>query len=1308
MKRIRSFFITAFLAFATLQSNAQLNIPKTIDLYDFNDNNVFLIKNNVSFDGNELSTGNGGGTFTLQLNGAPGTFSLDYCRNRYGKNNELGLQESSDNQNWSDLYIGNPPTDWENLSGSLKLETRYIRFWYKADYKFGDIWTKIGYLRNITIGKAVYAPQKDITLSAKLDNSAETTVTVEVTNTKGDIVVAFDNPDIKVTPERVSRDEAIARKNLTFTVTYTPSQVNNTTTEITFKDEGYQDNFDNVWAKHYVTPSTPTAKEATEITSNSFKANWEKVEGFKYLLTVKKDGTPIEGYEDIECTEDSYTVNYLQPNTVYTYTVKETNGTDVSEESNNIEVITLSPEITVSEIDKFLTESKAQQIQDITITGKYLTNDIYITLKNGTAYSVSKNTITVAEKGATIEITYTPTIYGEETDQLIISTENAEDIIIDLHGENAPAAPVALEAEKITNSSFTAKWEKIQEATDYLLTVTDKTGEPLLQYNEIRTGDADKYEVKNLQPTTEYTYYVHSVAGETSSLEHSNTINVATVDGAAITAIPEIKDFTTENNSSARQTLNISGTNVFSDISITITGSEYFSTDYQKIPAEGGIVIISYSPKVIGQHNATLTLSGQGAEDIIITLNGYSTPEQVTATEAEQISTNSFKAKWNKINGAEDYLLSVYKGNEVLSEYNNKSTSNQTSFDVTGLEEGTYYNYSVKAAAGSSVGTSSERIQVRTLYTPVISVIAENSNSAAIKWKEPYKADKYIVTLKKNGSAVNGYNEQETNEPMFTFTGLETNTEYKCSVAAVFGDKKITSKETSVSTTTSQLKQLNNSDFESWEGSGNTYEPVSWNSFGTGTGNQIGTAISATGVRMEESKETRPGSKGSKSVRIWTGSILTIKANGNLTTGRINAGAMSAADPQNYNFTDINDEAFSERLGARPDSITVWAKYTSANAGSKARVSAIIHDSYSYRDPSGSDPESPNHVVATAEMNFQSNGGGWQRLSIPFNYAGNSLSPDFMLVSFTSNMTPGGGDANDALIVDDIQLIYKPSLKAGNISKSSFKAGESISVEYEIKGSMSVSNINGTENTVSLQLSDANGSFANPRVLVSVKTNESGILSATIPSDLPEGGRYKLRVVTTNYPMTAEATGTFSISSTNTELSISYSGNTTFEATIGGNNAMQEISITGSNIEGEIFLSVNSKSFTISPEVIPAEGGKVKVYYSPSIIGDEEAELTAKAKGAKNLVIKLTGTANAPSSISRTEETGYEINIYPNPVIDVASVIGTEPDAIYSIYSIDGEIIKAGRLTESSVDVSELPQGIYIMIVENKRIKFVK
>lgn len=1303
------------MAFTFLTANAQLELPATITQENFADNSIFIVKDKWSFNNNneicnDAVFGDYWGSFTIQLKDAPSTFSFEVTRNKYGTNQELCILESPDNKNWTEIYKGAPTQSWESVSGKFSSTTRFIQFTYNCDYKFGDLGNKYVYIRNFTINaKPFYTNDNNIQSSGPINQEQQKDIKLNIKELKGDLIIESDNQEITITPDRISNNEAVTNNSATFKVSYTPNTVKETTANLTVKDELDSDSFENIKITFNVSPSAPVANEATEITSNSFKANWEKVEGFKYLLTVKKDGTPIEGYENIECTEGSYTVNNLQPNTAYTYTVKETNGTDISEESNSIEVITTAPKVSASELDIFTTESKEPISQELTISGLNLISDIRLSLKNDTAFVLDRDSITVAEQEATITITYNPTVYGEENDQLIISTEYAEDITIDLFGTNAPEAPTALEAEKVTNSGFTARWEKVAEATDYLLTVTDESGEPIVQYNGIKTGDVDSYEVKNLQPTTEYTYYVHSLAGETSSFESSNEINVTTVDGAVITAIPEIKDFSTANNGTAQQTLNINGTNLFSDISVTIAGSEYFTSDKQTIPFTGGLLVISYSPKEIGSHTATLTLSGQGAEDVIIPLNGNSTPEKVIAVNAENVSTSSFTAKWNEVDGAEDYLLSVYKGSEVLKEFNDKSTSGKLSLDVTGLEEGTYYNYSVKAASGSSVGETSERISVRTLFTPVITVIAENSNSIAIKWSEPYKADKYLVTLKKNGSAVNGYNEQETGEPMFTFTGLETNKEYKCSVAAVFGDTKISSEKTSVSTTTSQLKQLNNSDFESWEGSGDTYEPVNWNSFGTGTGSLIGTAVSMSGVRMEESTEARPGSKGAKSVKIWTGSAFGIKANGNLTTGRINAGAMSAADPQNYNFTDINDEAFSERLGTRPDSITVWAKYTSANAGSKARVSAIIHDSYSYRDPSGSDPESPNHVVATAELNFTNNGGEWQRLSIPFNYAGNSLSPDFMLVSFTSNMTPGGGDTNDALIVDDIQLIYKPSLKAGNISKSSFKAGESISVDYEIKGSMSVLNINGEANTVSLQMSDANGSFATPKTIASIKTDESGILSAAIPSDMPEGERYKLRVVTTNYPMIAEAGGTFSISNNNSEPVLSYSGETDFETTIGGYDAMQDINITGKNIEGEIFLTVSSKSFKANPEVLPSTGGKVRILYTPTVIGKEEAELTVTAEGAKPLVIKLNGTANAPSSIYDPERSEFEeISIYPNPIIDAANVIGTASDATFCIYSVEGKMVKAGRLSVSKADVTELPQGIYIMVVENKKIKFVK
>lgn len=1316
MKRFKKFFITLCSAFAFLTANAQLELPATITNEHFEDNSIFIVKDKWSINSsNEISNdavfGDYWGSFTIQLKDAPSTYSFEVTRNKYGTNQELCILESSDNQNWTEIYKGAPTQSWESVSGKLSPDTRFIQITYNCDYKFGDLGNKYVYIRNFTINaKPFYTNDKTITSNGPINQKQQKEIKLNIKDLKGDLIVESDNQEITITPDRIARDEALANRNATFTVSYTPNAVKETTANITVKDELDSESYENINITFDVIPSVPVLAEPTDITANSFVLNWEAVEGFSYLVTIKKDGEILPDYNEVPCEGNSLLISGLEPNTIYTAYVKETNGKETSEAAVSSEITTQTPVIIVSDIEQFKTVSSQPVTQELTVSSKYLLENINIALANGEAFTIDKNTIENNEGETTLTITYNPTIYGEEKDTLTLSSNYAENVIVELIGTNALEAPTALDAENITNSSFIARWEKIEDATDYLLTVLDANNEPLTQYNGINTGNVDNFTVTNLQPTTNYTYYLQTVVNNVVSEETSNQISVTTADGAVITYTPVLKDFTTENNTSYQQTLRIIGTNVFDNITISLTGDNSFSCDNTTVPAEGGLAVVTYAPKSIGQHMATLTLSTVGADNVVINLIGHSTPGKVEAIEATNINTNSFVAQWNNMEGAENYILSVYKGDKVLQGYNEIEVGNTTSYEVNGLEEATYYNYTVKATGAGSTGNASDRISVRTLFTPSLSVVSTTSNMISVKWNEPFKADKYLVTLKKDGTPVDGYNNKEVNSQSFTFTNLNPETTYQCSVAAQFGETKIASNE--INATTAQntlvLKQLNNSDFEKWEGSGNTYEPTDWNSFGTGTGSQIGTAVSMGGTHMSESTDVRPGSNGQKSVKIWTTSIFGIKANGNITTGRINAGAMNAQDPQNYNFTDITTEEFSERLNSRPDSLTVWVKYTSASSDSKARVSAIIHDNYSYRDPSGSDAESPNHVVANAELNFSNNGGAWQRLSIPFNYKGNQLNPDFLLVSFTSNMTPGGGSADDAVFIDDMCLIYKPSLKIGAYEKKSYKAGEAISITYEIQGSMSVYNLNAQANTVSLQLSDDKGSFDAAKTLTTITTNESGLLTAQLPADLVAGGKYKLRVVTTNYPMTATSENSFTIEAEAEAASISYTGETNFEATIGGVPQKKVLTITGKNIEGNIFVSTDSKSFTVAPEVLPAEGGKVTVTYAPTTVGSETANLTISAKNVENKVVKLEGMADAPSTSIDNASDYQEISIYPNPVVDVANIIGTEDDARYCIYSIEGKMVKSGRLSFSTVNVAELPNGMYFLVVENKKVKFVK
>ena len=242
-------------------------------------------------------------------------------------------------------------------------------------------------------------------------------------------------------------------------------------------------------------------------------------------------------------------------------------------------------------------------------------------------------------------------------------------------------------------------------------------------------------------------------------------------------------------------------------------------------------------------------------------------------------------------------------------------------------------------------------------------------------------------------------------------------------------------------------QQIGNSNMEAWENVGSaTEEPNNWNSFKTGTGGLSGFASK----QIERSTAIRSGATGTYCARIYSVSILSAIANGNMTLGQINMGSSTPTSSSNYNFSKTADANFSEALTDQPDSIVFWVKYTPINSGDQARVHAILHDSYDFRDPI--DANSVPHTVARAELNYGSTNGVWVRKSVPFVYEGPATTNAFILVSFTTNKTQGGGAANDEVLIDDVELIYNPAVGVSELQAPMFKAYYSVENGLQIKG----------------------------------------------------------------------------------------------------------------------------------------------------------------------------------------------------------------------------------------------------------------
>ncbi len=286
---------------------------------------------------------------------------------------------------------------------------------------------------------------------------------------------------------------------------------------------------------------------------------------------------------------------------------------------------------------------------------------------------------------------------------------------------------------------------------------------------------------------------------------------------------------------------------------------------------------------------------------------------------------------------------------------------------------------------------------------------------------------------------------------------------YICSIIKNFMNKKITIASllfTSFSFFAQQ--QIGNSNMESWDNIGQaSEEPTNWNSFKSAQGS----FTSFASQQLQRSTAVRTEANGQYCARIWSKSTLGIVANGNMTVGRINMGSTTPSDPNNYNISLTNDANFSEALTASPDSLVFWVKYTAANASDSARVHAILHDSYDLRDPL--DANSIPHIVARAERNYGKTNGSWARISVPFYYVVGvpALSPSFILITFTTNKTPGGGSNNDEVLIDDVELIYN-SVGIKENETDSFNANYNVYSGLEIFAKEKTFNIVDTKGVI--------------------------------------------------------------------------------------------------------------------------------------------------------------------------------------------------------------------------------------------------
>ena len=253
-------------------------------------------------------------------------------------------------------------------------------------------------------------------------------------------------------------------------------------------------------------------------------------------------------------------------------------------------------------------------------------------------------------------------------------------------------------------------------------------------------------------------------------------------------------------------------------------------------------------------------------------------------------------------------------------------------------------------------------------------------------------------------------------------------------------------------------------------------EPNAWHSFNSGIATGLASFLTKYALQngnTSVSDDVRPGSTGTKSVAIKSSIVMGFQpANGTMTTGRLQAGSLTATDAANCSFldmsstdTDGNGDPFYTVLNGRPDALSVWVKYKQGQVNEQypyATVSAVITDGTRYQEPE--DKAYTNVVAKAQDKTIESKGFEWQNLVIPFDYtsyASNDAQAKALLVTISTNAQPGVG-SNDAenpdmIIVDDISLVYNSHLASLKVKGTEVEGFDKNVLSYDLKGEGAVS-----------------------------------------------------------------------------------------------------------------------------------------------------------------------------------------------------------------------------------------------------------
>jgi len=453
-------------------------------------------------------------------------------------------------------------------------------------------------------------------------------------------------------------------------------------------------------------PTAPVANVATDVTTTSFTANWASSStATSYKLFIDD----VEVYSGANL---SFSKTGLTGGSNHSYYVQASNITGTSSNSNTINLSTVATAPVASDATSITNTSFIANWATVTGATSYKLFVDSVEVYSGTNLSFNKTGLT----GSSNHSYYVQAINSGGT------SANSNTISLTLN-PNAPTAPVANVATSVGNTSFTANWGSVTDATSYKLYVDGVN---------VYTGAITSCNITGLTGNSSHNYYV-TASNVTGTSSNSNTVSVLTLTNAPV----------------ATAATNVT-VNSFTANWATVTGATTYKLYIDGVNVYTGATTNCNATILTAGTTYTYYIKAVNASGESLSSNTISVstiPSAPVATVATNKTYSSLTANWGAVTGATSYKISVDSGTPF-------DVGNNTSYIVTGLAGGANHTYYVQAINSGGTSVNSNTITTLVPLTIPIASTATNITGSSFTANWAASTDAVAYDLYVDGTAV--------------------------------------------------------------------------------------------------------------------------------------------------------------------------------------------------------------------------------------------------------------------------------------------------------------------------------------------------------------------------------------------------------------------------------------------------------------------------------------------------------------------------------------------------------------------------